>query len=574
MKKIFLLVASAITLLTTPNYAQSPGWTNAFAMGAGDFDFCRGIGADNTGNIYIGGLFSATIDFQPGPGISYGASTGTIDFYIASYTNNGTLRWLRTMGGTGTSIDMGAVTTDANGNVYTTGYFLGSIDFDGTTGTDIHSSAAGAFDIFITKYDSSGNYQFTLTFPGTSLFNKGEGISVDATGAIYLCGYFSGVVDFDPGNGQATLTGAGLRDIFITKYSSTGTFQWVKQIGNADNQTAYDIATSNDGHLYLTGSYEGSLDFNPGPGISNFTTQGNTDIFILKLDTAGNYIWNKRIGDTDIDEGQKIALGNNGELYVTGYFGWFTDFDPGSGTATLSSAGSDDIFILKLDTAGNYHWARSIGSSNLDEGVDIATGANGDVYTYAVFRDAADVDPGTGTVTFTPIITGYSDLMLVCLDSTGTYKWAEQIGGDYNEYGGSICITGTGAVWVSGDFFSPGFTLGTQNLLNIDPFGTANDIFFARLGGSSTTQGFSETADQRNYEVYPNPASTEIHLKGLHPEQPAILTILDLAGKMVMETTTESRETVTLPLNALQPGIYLLQIQQGTTKKPIKIVVQ
>lgn len=164
--------------------------------------------------------------------------------------------------------------------------------------------------------------------------------------------------------------------------------------------------------------------------------------------------------------------------------------------------------------------------------------------------------------------------MLVCLDSTGNYKRAEQIGGGYNEYGGSICISGTGAVWVSRDFFSPGFTLGTQNLLNIDPFGTANDIFFARLGGSNTTQGFSEIADQRDFEVYPNPASTEIHLKGLHPEQPAILTILDLAGKMIMETTTANRETVVIPLNTLQPGIYLLQIQQGTTKKPIKIVVQ
>lgn len=572
MSRIFLLSLLILSTIQLSK-AQSPGWTYTAATGAGSYDFCRGIGTDNGGNIYIGGLFSSTVDFQPGAGIVYGASTGITDFYIASYTNNGTLRWLRTMGGTGTSINMGVFTTDANGNVYTSGYFLGTIDFDGTSGTDLHTSAAGAFDIFLTKYDSAGNYQFTLTFPGTTLFNMGRGITADANGNIYLCGYFSGDVDFDGGVGQTIKTGSGLRDIFIAKYSSTGVFQWVKQIGNADNQTAYDITASNDGHLYLTGSYEGTLDFNPGTGINSFSTQGNSDIFILKLDTAGNYIWNKRIGDTDIDEGQKIAIGTNGELYVTGYFGWFTDFNPGAGTNTLSSAGSNDIFILKLDTAGNYQWAHSIGSGNLDEGVDIRTATNGDVYTYAVFRDAADVDPGAGTVTFTPVITGYSDLMIVCLDSIGTYKWAEQIGGDYNEYGGSICITGTGAVWVSGDFFSPSFILGTQNLLNIDPFGTANDIFFARLGGSSTTQGFSETADQPDYEVYPNPASTEIHVKGLHPEHPAILTILDLAGKMVMETTTESRETVVIPLNTLQPGIYLLQIQQGTIKKPIKVVV-
>lgn len=572
MKRIILLSLLAIFFFEISN-AQSPVWTSAYAIGAGDYDFCRGIGTDNTDNIYIAGLFSATVDFDPGPGVVYGAATGFTAFYIASYTDNGTLRWLRTMGGNGTSIDMDAFTTDANGNVYVSGYFFGTIDFDGTAATDFHSSAVGAFDIFLTKYDSAGNYQFTLTFPGTSFFNLGKGITTDAAGNIYFCGYFSGDVDFDPTAGQNILNGAGFKDIFIAKYSSTGLLQWVKQIGNADDQTAFDIAVSVSGSLYITGSFDGPLDFNPGPGINNFISQGNSDIFILKLDNAGNYIWNKQIGDTDIDEGHQLMLGVNDEIYITGFFGWTTDFDPGPAVTTLTSVGSDDIFILKMDTMGSFKWARSIGSSNLDEGIDIRTLANGDVCTYILFRDATDVDPGNGVNIFSPSGTGYSDLALVCLDSLGTYKWAEQIGGDFNEYGGKMALNSSGAIWISGDFFSPTINLGTQVITNVDQFGGSNDIFFARLGGGST-QGIASTTEEYNYKIFPNPASTEISIKGIPIGQEVRITLRDLTGKKVKEIFSTGYESLNIPLTNISAGMYLMEIQAGDAFNQLKFVVQ
>lgn len=572
MKRIILLSLLAIFFFETSN-AQSPVWTSAYAIGAGDYDFCRGIGTDNLDNTYIGGLFTATVDFQPGPGVVYGAATGFTAFYIASYTDNGTLRWLRTMGGNGTSIDMDAFSTDANGNVYASGYFFGTIDFDGTAGTDFHSSAVGAFDIFLTKYDSAGNYQFTLTFPGTSFFNLGKGITTDAAGNIYLCGYFFGDVDFDPTAGQQVLNGAGFKDIFITKYSSNGLLQWVKQIGNTDDQTAFDITVSASGSLYITGSFEGTLDFNPGTGINNFTSQGNSDIFILKLDNAGNYIWNKRIGDTDIDEGHQLALGANDEIYITGFFGWTTDFDPSPAISTLTSVGSDDIFILKMDTMGSFEWARSIGSTNLDEGIDIRTLANGDVCTYILFRDATDVDPGNGVNIFSPSSTGYSDLALVCLDSLGTYQWAEQIGGDFNEYGGKIAITSTDAIWISGDFFSPTITLGPQVIANVDQFGGSNDIFFARLGNSSS-QGIASTTNNYDYKIFPNPTSSEISIKGIPIGQEVKITLSDLTGKTVKEIFSTDNESLSIPITNFSVGMYIMEIQQGNTLSQVKIIKQ
>jgi hypothetical protein len=572
MKRIVFIFLLAICYFHSST-AQSPLWTSAYAIGAGDYDFCRGIGTDNSDNIYIGGLFSATVDFDPGPGVVYGAATGFIAYYIASYNDNGTLRWLRTMGGNGTSIDMDAFATDANGNVYVSGYFFGTLDFDGTAGTDIHSSAAGAFDIFLTKYDSAGNYQFTLTFPGTSFFNLGKSITTDAAGNIYLCGYFSGDVDFDPTAGQVQLYGAGFKDIFIAKYTSNGLLQWVKQIGNADDQTAFDMAVSASGSLYITGSFDGTLDFNPGSGVNNFISQGNSDIFILKLDNAGNYIWNKQIGNTDIDEGHKLTLGVNDEIYVTGFFGWTVDFDPGPAMSTLTSAGSDDIFILKIDTTGSFEWARSIGSGNLDEGIDIRTLANGDVCTYILFRDAADVDPGNGVNFFTPSGTGYSDLALVSLDSLGVYKWAEHIGGDCNEYGGKMALTSTGAIWVSGDFFSPTINLGIYVISNVDQFGGSNDIFFSRLGNSAS-QGISQTTNKYDLKIFPNPASTEISMKGIPAGSEVKIVLRDLTGKPIKEALFPNNELLSIPLSNISSGMYIMEIQMGNTLNQVKFVVQ
>lgn len=570
MKTRILLLLTALLFQQRFITAQSPGWNQAHAIGAGGYDFCRGIGTDQTGNIYIGGLFSNTVDFQPGPGVVYGASVAPTDFYIASYNGNGSIRWLRTMGGNGTSIDMGAFYADQAGNAYATGYFLGSIDFDGTSGTDIHTSATGAFDIFLTTYDQLGHYRFTLTLPGTSFFNMGKSITTDLSGNIYLSGYFSGSVDFDPGSGQSILNGVGLKDIFIAKYDSTGRFIWAKQIGGPDNETAFSLLVQDD-KLYVTGGFEGTVDFNPGSGVSNYTSQGNADIFILKLDTAGHYNWNKRIGFTDNDEGHKITAGLNGALYITGFFGWQTDFDPGTGTATLSAAGADDVFILRLDTAGNFSWARSIGSTNSDEGLDIRTAANGDVYTYMMFRDATDIDPGSGTITFTPSTPGYSDLAIVCLDSTGTYKWAEQIGGDFNEYGGSMAVTANGGLWVSGDFFSPTISLGSLTISNIDPFGNANDIFFTRIGGS--TQGMEDAEDEHPFEVYPNPSHGTFRIKGITGDQPIDLQVIDLQGRIVSSTRITPGLSPTIELKALKPGLFTLRWHQSGTVQQVPIMI-
>ena len=171
---------------------------------------------------------------------------------------------------------------------------------------------------------------------------------MDHQGNVYTTGYFEGSVDFDPGIGTNLLTSAGLIDIFVLKLDTSGNFQWAKSMGGNSNDAGCSIALDGSGNVYTTGYFLATADFDPGPGTTNITSAGLTDIFISKLDAAGNFIWVKGIGGTYTDRAQSIAVDNLDNIYTTGFFCETADFDPGEGTSTLTSAGLDDIFVLKL----------------------------------------------------------------------------------------------------------------------------------------------------------------------------------------------------------------------------------
>ena len=124
------------------------------------------------------------------------------------------------------------------------------------------------------------------------------------------------------------------------------------------------------------------------------TSVGLDDIFISKLDSAGNFVWAKNFGGTAGDYGTSIATDVAGNVYTTGNFYNTVDFDPGSGINNLTSAGQNDVFILKLNTQGGFEWAKNVGGGSVDEGTSIAVDAIGSVYTIGSFTNTADMDPG------------------------------------------------------------------------------------------------------------------------------------------------------------------------------------
>src|SRR5262249_36288313 len=160
-----------------------------------------------------------------------------------------------------------SIAVDASGNVYTTGYFTGTADFDPDAGV-FNLTAAGSFDIFVSKLSASGNFVWAKVMGGGS-DDLGQSISVDASGNVCTTGYFTGTADFDPGAGVFNLTAAGYYDIFVSKLDASGNFAWAKAIGGTGGDEGYSIAIDSSGNVYTTGAFGGTVDFDPNAGVFN-----------------------------------------------------------------------------------------------------------------------------------------------------------------------------------------------------------------------------------------------------------------------------------------------------------------
>ncbi|MBD98920.1 MAG: hypothetical protein CMO34_03675 [Verrucomicrobia bacterium] len=182
-------------------------------------------------------------------------------------------------------------------------------------------------------------------------------------------------------------------------------------MGGTNDDLGSSIAVDGLGNVYTTGRFKGTADFDPGAGTQNLISFGaSDDVFISKLDAAGNFVWAKSMGSSSYDEGNSIALDNNGYVYTTGAFNDTVDFDPGTGTYNLSSTGSSDIFISTLDTAGNFVSALKIGGRSHDVGSAIAVDSAQNIYTTGYFNLLVDFDPGAGTSNLIPL--GWHDVFI------------------------------------------------------------------------------------------------------------------------------------------------------------------
>ena len=426
-------------------------WVKSF--GSTGTDYGKSIAVDASGNVYTTGSFFGTVDFDPGAG-TFNLTTTYNDVFIQKLDASGNFLWAKSFGGTGNNIDSGnSIAVDASGNVYTTGYFEGTADFDPGAGT-FNLSSAGGQDVFVQKLDASGNFLWAKAFGGGNNYDDyGLSIAVDTSGNVYTTGSFYLTVDFDPEAGTFNLTSVGGRDIFIQKLDASGNFLWAKAFGGNNDEYGNSMKVDASGNIFTTGSFWGTVDFDPGAGALNLTSAGNRDIFIQKLDTSGDFIWAKAFGSNNDDRGFYITVDTSGNVYTTGQFEGTTDFDPGAGTLNLTSAGNRDIFIQKLDASGDFLWAKAFGSSNDDRGYCITVDASENVYTTGMFEGTADFDPGAGTFNLTS--TGNSDVFVhkisLCMANTGidlqtacdSYQWID--GQTYTASNNSATVTLTNA---------------------------------------------------------------------------------------------------------------------------------
>jgi len=296
-------------------------WAQAFG-GAAD-DFGRNITLDASGDVYTIGHFRGTADFDPGVGTANLTANGGSDIFIQKMHASGVFEWAKAFGG---FWDDGgrSISIDAAGNIYTTGHFHGTVDFDPGAGI-FNQTSSGGRDIFILKMDPLGDLDWVKTFV-SNLADNGNSIMVDTSGNVYTAGIFRGTVDFDPGAGTTNLSAVGSQDIFIQKMDTSGNMVWAKSIGGTLNELARSIAVDDSGNVYTTGAFQGTVDFDPGAGTANLSAVGGYDVFIQKMDASGNFLWAKTFGSPSPDSGISTTVDSAGNVYTTGFFQGVVDF--------------------------------------------------------------------------------------------------------------------------------------------------------------------------------------------------------------------------------------------------------
>jgi len=468
MKKLLLLITCNI-LLICQSKAQGLSFNWAKQMGGHTGDYAVSVAVDNQGNVYSTGVFSDTADFNPGVGVYNFISKGQGDMFIQKVDANGNFLWAKQMGGIDNDWSYG-ISIDADKNVYTTGVFLDTVDFD--PGAAVYNLVSkGGWDIFVQKLDSNGNFLWVKQMGGTG-YDWVQSLTTNASGSVYVAGAFVDTVDFDPNAPIHNLISKGNGDYFLQKLDANGNLIWVNQTGSMGDDRGNAITIYPNGNIYVTGYFQDTVDFDSGTSVYNLMSANGSN-FIQKVDSNGNFIWVKQIGGVSYG----ITVDATENVYTTGTFSGTVDFNPAAATYSLTALGTYDVYLEKLDATGNFIWAKQIGGVNgNNDGRDIATDINKNVYLTGSFQNTADFDPGSANLYLTS--KGGDDMFIQKLDSTGNFLWAKQIGDIGQDESISITTDANGYVYNVGAFSN---TTYFDTNYSLTSYGTV-DAFVQKLG--------------------------------------------------------------------------------------------
>lgn len=314
------------------------------------------------------------------------------------------------------------------GQSFTVGGFDGTLDLDPGPGIANYTSVGTGEDGYVVSLDASGNLEWIDVFESTDLCRV-QHVEEDVSG-IYLLGFYSGTMDADPGAGTMNLTATGVQDLFLIKLNHSGGLLWAKSIGGTGEELSLDLALDPMGNVLYTALFQGSVDFDPGAGVTMLVADVNGDAVVSKLNASGDFLWAGALlgGGQGLIDNSVVTADSTGNVYVAGNFYNQIDFDPGVGVSNLNSGSSSnyDIFFLKLDVSGIFQWVKQVGSTGNDESAkDIVARGTDEVYVCGSFAGTTDFDPGAGVQNLTG--GGNNAAYLTRWDSNGNLIWAKMI---------------------------------------------------------------------------------------------------------------------------------------------------
>ncbi len=416
---IFFIVISFI-------YCQEIDYVWSQQIG-GEFDdegSC--VAVDSFNNYYAAGWFEESMTI----GSTNLIGNGDDDIYLAKFNENGSLIWVKGIGGS--SIDKASgIAIDNDNNIILSGEFSGEVYFD----DNIVLTSSGVRDAFLAKFDGAGNLVWVKQAGGNG-FDAGYGVEVDSEQNIIFTGRFFGIATFD----DISVIGNGSWDVFIAKYNSSGEILWAKGAGGSSFDRGRNLTIDNQDNIYLTGSFIGTATFDP----IIISSNGETDIFLAKYDNDGDPIWVTSAGGMQFDQGWSVCCDDFNNVYLTGYFEATANF----GNEQIISNGSSDIFLAKYDSAGNLNWVDGMGDTGNDQGRDVKFDSNDQLLLTGYFQ---------GEVAFGDITlfhNGMLDMFIASHNGDDQYNWAINIGAENDEMINKLAIDNDNNFVFTGKFWN------------------------------------------------------------------------------------------------------------------------
>ncbi len=326
---------------------------------------------------------------------------------------------------------------------------------------------------------------------------EANSVTTDGSGNVYITGSLEGTADFVSSTGAPTVASSGSRDVFLAKYSSTGALLWAKDLPGSGSTTVAQggaIAVDSSGDVIITGTFTGTVNFNPNGGSTTLSAPGENDVFVAKYDPNGNLLWADNVGGTSgaIDEGYAVAVDAAGNIAIGGSYQNSATF----GSTTLTAGGNFESFVAKLSPSGAWLWADSTAGSDttaVTQTAGVAFDASDDVVATGFFAGTVNFNPaGTSIV---PPYGGSRDIFVEKFTPTGGVSWAVGIGSPDIDQGNAITTDSAGNIYVTGVFsdtvnFNPNLS-GTADNLTAGGF---EDGFLWKLSPTGQTDWADDLA--------------------------------------------------------------------------------
>ena len=516
------------------------------------------LAIDGLGNIYTVGEFESNVDFDPSDETFLLAPAGPKAAFLTKTTSEGEFIFAKMFTGFGGYSSIQSIKIDQDNNIYVIGTFAGTIDFDPSE--DVVNLTSSYADIFVLKLNSDGNFLFVRQFGGLN-HDYGHDLLVDDSQKIYVLATFKGSADFDPSESIYNLTSNGDRDIAITKLDETGEFIYCKQIGGAGSDFSPSISKDSFNNIYIFGSFENSVDFDPGEEVYelNALYQGG---FILKLNEAGEFVFAKKIDGGNV-QAQQMKLDNLDNIIIIGHFQGVVDFNPEAETFYLTSTevypfGSP--FIAKYNKDGVIDFAITFDASLVFLLNSMTIDENENIIITGALADSVDFNPGPEENYLIHPYETWEDgqSVFICkLDGGGNFLSVQ--GQTGISEGITIVSDPFNNLYLAGTFSNTIDFDASDDIFELSPSGPVS-MFLLKLG----QYVLGNPSEQQNIQLlaYPNPNLGSVMIELDNTYKDITLIIQNNLGEQVYtERFSEVKNIgVDLPLAA---GVYYISLKNG-----------